>query len=244
MKCARMRGLVFACLAVGAFSASALADGLLLDDFNDNTINPAWWNAQTLAGPTVQEVNSRVEVFVPGGSSASFFAAGLQSAYRLTGDFDVQVDYALLSWPQHNGVRVGLTVSPVTGSGGGVERVSRQSGEYDGAEDYCTDFGGQGLWTVTGDTSGTLRLQRTGGTISGYYLNGGNWSLVSSAAISASDVNVSISGWSDPSIFGHQDVRFAFDNFRINSGHFAPEPATVSLLLLGGLAMIRRRRRA
>lgn len=99
------------------------ASQVVFDDFDDNTINSAHWApVQTGVGPTIAEVNNRLEIsFTPDSRQEAgqiAFSAGVISTCRLRGDFDIQADYALLLWPASNGVRVGLL------GAGAVERTS------------------------------------------------------------------------------------------------------------------------
>ena len=94
------------------------------DDFDDNVINSSIWTASVSgSGPTIAEVNQRLEISLPGGSqdgSGSIFSANCTNRCTLSGDFDVQVDYQVMTWPTANGVPVGLSAS---GGAGVVERV-------------------------------------------------------------------------------------------------------------------------
>jgi len=41
--------------------------------------------------------------------------AGYLSGAKLRGDFDIQVEFRLLTWPAANGMRVGFTISDEAG---------------------------------------------------------------------------------------------------------------------------------
>jgi hypothetical protein len=213
------------------------ANPVFVDAFNDNSLNTYWWSPLTSGGPTIQEVNSRVEVTVPSTCSDPFFYAHIQLTQPIVGDFDAQVDYQVLTWPSNNGVRLGLT-----GVSSGVERVSRSASEP-GNDIVCTDVGGVVSYLQLADASGTLRLTRTGSTIKGYYLHTGSWVQIGSGTYTADDAYLALSGWSQNNDFGHQNVTFAFDNFQITTGAITPEPATMALLACGAAAILRRRRR-
>ena len=238
-----MRKPLTALLVCSIASVATAADPVFIDTFDDNNIGP-WWTVHTVGQPTVSEVNARLEAAFPANSTGSLFSADVTTVKWLVGDFDTQVDFALLNWPAHNGVRVGLIASPLTtGPGAGIERVSRIPGECGGAEDYCTDIAGQVAWVATDDLAGTLRLVRTGSTVSGYYLDSENWVLVGSEPWTDGDTHLALAGWSHDSVFRNQDVLFAFDDFQINSGNLVPEPASAVILLAGLGAVLRRRKR-
>ena len=200
----------------------AAAEPVLSDDFNDNAINSSLWKAVSSgSGPTVFEINQRLEIALPAHSandpSAPIFSAGYSSVCRLRGDFDVQVDYRLLTWPSRNGVRIGLNSSTL----GGVSRISGGNGDGFGAEVYLTNFV-QGCCGIIGttDQAGKLRLVRAGTTVSGHYFNSANgtWVRIGSSSASSEDSVISLAAWSHDANFTNQDVRIAFDNFAINQG--------------------------
>lgn len=199
--------------------------GGLFDDFDDNSVNPSLWTPYTQGtGPSISEVNQRVEITLPANSKDDYssipvFSGGYSSICTLKGDFDVQVDYELLDWPDSNGVRVGLGVP-----GGMTERVSFGTLPWDypyqPREVYLTHFA-DGVFgiTETNDRSGKLRAVRTGSDLSGYYFKNGSWNLIRKYSSSTtSDGGFSIAVWSHNSIFKGQDVRVAFDNVIVNRG--------------------------
>lgn len=137
--------------------------------------------------------------------------------YLLTGDFDIRMPYSLDTWPQANGVRVGLNLgipnSP-TNDGLDVERVSL--GPTPGLEVYLIDDFYSGIHHIEGlavttydDLSGTLRIQRLGNTVYCYYwhksLN--NWYLLYKKDWpTTTDATVGIAAWGDESSFGGNEV--------------------------------------
>jgi hypothetical protein len=218
-------GVLLAVLAFACLTPSAVASPVLSDDFNDNAINPSLWKPfQQGSGPTIVESNQRLEITLPAQSAEApapapdIFSAGYTSVCRLRGDFDIQVGYTLPTWPFQNGVRIGLNVGF-----GGVGRIS--GGGLDAStfglrEVYITNFT-QGCcgFVNSGDLAGTLRLVRTGGTVSGYFLNSSNtWVPVGSSAATTADTGISLAAWSHDGFFTHQEVKVTFDNFVINQG--------------------------
>lgn len=209
----------------------------LADNFNSNIINSSTWNtAQAGFGPSVSAVNQRIEVSFPTDSandlSLGIFGAGLSSRCTVKGDFDAQVDFRLLNWTFSNGVRVGLASTPgaffasafsTTNPPFAVERISfgNPINDFPGLprESYLTHFldGVQGV-TPTSDLSGTLRLTRTGGLETGYYLTSGNWVMIHTGAAITQDIHLNIVAWSHDYAFEHVFVKIAFDNFTLNRG--------------------------
>ncbi|MDO8412812.1 MAG: hypothetical protein Q7S51_03360, partial [Gallionellaceae bacterium] len=183
-------------------------------------------------GPSISETNQRLEISIPATSlddpTNPGFSAGYSSICSLRGDYDIQVDYDLLSWPTANGVRISIS----TGSGP-IERTSFGSEiDFYGAprEVYLTHFsdGVQGV-IPTGDLSGKLRLVRTNGTITGYYYASGNWIMVNSTQTTTNDVGIGLHAWSHNYAFTNQDVKLAFDNLVLNQGELICPTLSVSI---------------
>ncbi len=139
----------------------------------------------------------------------------------MRGDYDIQVDYEVLTWPYANGVRLGLADDHAN-----MTRLSsgRQPGDYPGGPDlYLTTFDTAdhvvGI-TPTSDLSGKLRLERVGDTLTSYYFANGAWTFVASYSDPAytQDTAFYLGSWSGDSVFMDQEVKIAFDNLIINKG--------------------------
>jgi outer membrane protein assembly factor BamB len=197
------------------------------DDFDDNVCNSTLWDILEYGGPYVNETDQRLEITLPSDSSGANFFAGYTSKCALRGDFDVCVDYHLLTWPSNNGVRAGLWIerSPSTYT---VERASYGiSDGFTPGDHYTTNFADSILLSVTHDTDGKLRLVRTGTTFEGYSFDdiSHDWVLSQSIqgdVLSSRDVTFMIKAWSHDYAFGDELVTVAFDNFVINKGELVP----------------------
>ena len=159
---------------------------------------------------------------------AKSFRAGAVGRDVLKGDFDIQVDFDLLDWPEGNGVRVGLLTTL-----GDVERTGRGTDDFAGTagEVYATNFLNEVTLTATQDRRGSLRLVRQGDRITGYALQSGEWKALGSAVVPLGDCVVpsdcvvfSLFVWSHNDLFTHQAVSVAFDHFLINSGTLVRNP--------------------
>jgi len=211
-----------ASLCLAALLGPQVRAVVLVEDFDDNQINPALWTAYVYgSGPQIAETDHQLEVAMPGNSSGVDFGVKLASRFLLRGDFDVQVDFRLFTWPYANGVRMGLGMDtqgllPHPG----VERISFGQNDYPGAprEAYLTDFpdGVYGI-TETGDVTGRLRLVRSGATQTGYYYDAGGWVAIHTGPAPTTDVAVKVATWSGYQ-FMHWDVTAAYDNFVVNRG--------------------------
>jgi hypothetical protein len=102
---------IMVCLAIALSMLLPSAAFAVSDNFNDNTTWSQLWAASSLNGPTVAETNQRLEITFPADCSGSEFNGMYSCLSKLTGDFDVQVDYQLLDWPYGHGVRLGLCFS-------------------------------------------------------------------------------------------------------------------------------------
>lgn len=181
--------------------------GKLDDDFNSNSLDTSRW-AIELPGNgdsanAVRVVNQRLELRVEPGQSP----AGVSTRCGLQGDFDVQVDYALLTWAPGN--QYGLRL----GTNGGQFGIYRT-----GSESYIV-FDGPRLVSRadTGDASGQFRLVQSGGSITGYYRRGGTWVALGSAGSITPTTHI-VLDISAVSPVSTSALTVAFDNFKVNSG--------------------------
>jgi TolB protein len=131
---------------------------------------------------------------------------------RLAGDFDVQADYELPEWPAANGVQATLASFDAT-SGFFATRESQTFGEQ-----YSAWIPQVFTSQPTGDLTGTLRLQREGATAIVSYLSGATWVPIASGPTTTSSASITLGASSGMDRFIHQEVKIAWDNFRINSG--------------------------
>ncbi len=231
---AHVKYSAFVKLPVGWQVAGPLAQlppPVLVDDFNDNSTNGQLWSiVQVASGPTAAETNQRLEINVPASSSGlPVFLAGYQSKFKLRGDFDVQVDYNLLTWPPNNGMRAGIVLSD---SGmpnrAQVMRVS-QAGIAPGGDAYSGTLGNGSAnesfqLATTSATIGKMRLIRKGSTFTSYYWDAATkiWTALITGGNSTLDTTVTLQAWSSDTQFQHQAELVAFDNFVVNTGTVVP----------------------
>lgn len=209
----------------------------IYDDFDDNLIDPSRWTPVAWGlGGTARETNNHLESSLPAWSTSGGtggFGAGYTSVCPLTGAFDIQVDYSLLAWPYSNGVRAKLSLhssslgpaAPLQVSGE-IERTSFGVGsDFPGEprEVYVSNFGDIHRITSTSDTSGALRLVRSGTVLTGYFLRDEEWvELHSRANFTLKDLYFSLYLGSNDDAFASEDVVGSFDNIVINSGKVRP----------------------
>jgi uncharacterized repeat protein (TIGR01451 family) len=194
------------------------------DNFDDNALDPNRWSR--LVPPPgfsgdVSETNQRLEITVGSGA----VGAGILSKCSVSGDFDVQVDYVLIDWPAGNSHGLRLLARDL-----GAASIERRSDPE--LESYTFVTGGSANQTPTSDSTGSLRLTRTGSTLSGYYLNGSTWALVGSGSVPTGNTRINLDlGTNDPAA---PAVKAAFDNFKVNAGSVVcppppPEDADVAI---------------
>jgi hypothetical protein len=202
------------------------------DNFNDNSIAGSIWAPGTSgSGSQVNETNQRLEVSHAASAAGSLFGAAYNSVCTLQGDFDMEVDYQLVTWPptvSGNGSGIRVTLATQGAQSALMERVSFGSATKDfpgqPRNQYVTHFsdGVQGF-TPTSDSSGKLRLVRSGTTVTGYRFSGG-WIAIDSGPISTADVGFTLSSFSGDPAFTDQAVVIAFDNFVLTQGQLVCPP--------------------
>ena len=116
----------------------------------------------------------------------------------LKGDFNIEVDYELAVYPSTGTWYHALEVRP-TGSAVLRYRMKRQY-RSTGGQQYGTEYYNGVSWstpnyTTTTDTSGKLRLSRTGDTIYAYYWNG-SWQLLTTFnGAWSGEIELRLFGW-------------------------------------------------
>jgi TolB protein len=202
-----------------------------LDTFTGDQVDPFWSVGSTGSGPTVGQANGQLEVTLPAGT---FFGPnGYANAFafmacRFTGDFDMQVDYRLLSGPLPTGVNVGFDAAEFTGESYSGEHGMFVHNPGFGLPGISTHFPDPGVYQppyndFIQDTSlsGSLRLVRTTTagttTVTASRLSGAPWSFTSLPYVVPTTQAANLNVFTNFTPFSTQ-VRVAYDNFRINSG--------------------------
>jgi Tol biopolymer transport system component len=133
---------------------------------------------------------------------------------RMVGDYDVQVDYRLLEWPQANGVQAAF--SSFAGPSNIGFMAIRESQAW--GEQYGSWIPDNFTSVSSADAAGSLRLQREGDTAVTSFWNGTAWTPIASGPTSIDPATITLGASSFMNRFVHQEVKVAWDNFRINSG--------------------------
>lgn len=207
--------MVFVALAPGVAPQSRAEAASLMDDkFDDNSLDGSRWSVVTEppGTATVIEWLRRIQIGLPQAAGH----ASLRSVCSLAGDFGVQADFRLLSWPATNARSAGITLVDIPwGVDAFHPRVFRlsQAASAPGPETYTMPGG---PFVPTTDMTGTLRFTRAGSTASGYYHDGTQFVLIDSVQTTADPTRIALHVQGT-----HPDrkaVTAAFDNFRVNAG--------------------------
>jgi hypothetical protein len=177
-------------------------------------IGPGLWSLSVNGEGIEAAVTEEGVVVNIASNPVDMFGVAARTTYDLEGDFDIRMDYELTTWPQGNGVRIGLAVE-VSGSPDRLVQVQRVGfGPGSDFPSYPREVylvvSDQGVLdtTITGtdDLLGTLRIRRQGETVSCYYATSDGWYELYNAEWPANDVWVGIDTWSQEPNFGGEEV--------------------------------------
>ncbi len=80
----------------------------ITDTFDSASINNRLWQPFSDPVTTVVQQNGELKIHLSSANGAPELDAGIQSKFILKGNFEVTVDYRLITWPDANGVRLGF----------------------------------------------------------------------------------------------------------------------------------------
>jgi PEP-CTERM motif len=237
-------------LGVLAMSAAIVHADTLTDGFNDGLSSSRWgvaYQVDAAGAPwtlTAPDSTGGLRISKPGDTDLNtpIVSIGVVSKFVLDGDLSVWVDFDLHTFPGSTAGwnEVGLTVGQFS-----VLRFTSGFTQYaEGFSDYHPAE--QPLSPVIDNTmTGRFGVTRQGQTMGAWIDRGSGPVLIGSLTGSQ------LAGPQEITLWGNQwpsDTRphtafdVTFDNISIVAGSITPEPATLSLLALGGLAVLRRRR--
>lgn len=232
---------ILSSIVPASFMPASMAGNVpgVYDHFEDGKIGSVWDVQAKGSGASIVEQGGQLVIDLPaklaGNDLEHVLGGGLVSTCRVTGNFDLTVDYSLLRWPASNGVRVALMVSntPESVQQHGVARVSFGADDFYGepTDTYLYDDAGSVAGIVESDDhSGRLRLTRWDGLLVGYYRKGSDWVQISSSRLNVPTLTFSIGAWSPDYAFTHQKVQVAFDNVSLTGDVECPveEPPATS----------------
>ena len=205
---------VLAVFCSALWTSMAVGQVSINDDFHTSTIDSALWST-TVSPATIGSIranNGRAE-FAKTANGTGYL--GLQSKCKLTGDFDVQVDFTLTNWPSQSFHTVRLVATDLPMGPVGLVGLYRNSST---AENYqFRTITGISAEATVRDLSGKLRLVRADDSISAYYMSGNNFVLLGSAPTAKTDTGFALD-LASPNATSPGNIAIAFDNFNVNSG--------------------------
>src|SRR2546425_2859631 len=141
----------------------------IVESFDDNTRNVELWSLfHSGTGGFVQWANGRLEMSIVADgkpSNTEGLGAHVGANCLLRGDFDAEVEYQLLTWPAGNGVNAGINAFFTNGS---ITRTTNVFGDA-----YTSSIAPVFGAVPTSDQAGSVRLVRSGSTMTSYYRKGG-----------------------------------------------------------------------
>jgi DNA-binding SARP family transcriptional activator len=194
----------------------------IADSFASDYVRPTIW-AQTKFGNDVSVLEQGGKLQLTVGASAVPGGPNNQIDVRVStqcsfpGDFDARVEYKLSEWPAGDNIDVGMNA--ISGA------VMRDSGSQSG-EEYVSWIGPHSVSVPFFLMGGSLRIARVKGVETTYFWNGTRWQrLVSSREIGPAVISLqALSDGQDS--FGGQELKVAFDNFRVRGVHPSCPPGT------------------
>jgi len=186
----------------------------IADDFSEPAIDPLTWSTWLNGtGGTTDQTDGRLVMSIPADAQeeSQWNSVGVVYGTRCTfaGDFDARIDYTLLDWPASNGAAVALSVLGHTGQAANVARSTTRWGDvYNSWPDQAS--------APIADTSGSLRIARSHGVVTSFFLHDGRWRRLGSDALSG-ELSILLGLGSNGDLWQHVDVSAALDNFVVTA---------------------------
>lgn len=234
-------------ICLGSIYPARSRAGTITDNFNGAAINHRLWqpyNHDQHQRWLLQDGELKIQI--DGASVGEEFGAGVNSNFLMKGNFEVMVDYRLITWPPANGISIGFNNDNRLTSGEFViRRISLgPSDPTNPKENYKAAFDDGSMpfpffLVPTTDSSGRLKWTRVGSVMTGYFFNPqiNNWQIIGSNDYSATGLDewLGFSLNARNNSFAGYDVEIAFDNFRATYDqikYIASVPALLDLLFL------------
>jgi DNA-binding SARP family transcriptional activator len=189
----------------------------LADGFDDPAFDFGMWHlASHGSGVEVAEKNGQLE-FSIAADVVTEGPYGVDQHYGtkclLTGSFDAQVSFRLLSWPEASGVYLTLGVyhPPPHEAFWSISRQGRPA--RGGSEAYSSLVGRDSGLVQTADQAGALRVRRDKGVLTTYYRYRDRW-VALATAFEPGRALLTLALSTNADEFGHQAASAAFDDFQ------------------------------
>ena len=199
-----------------------------VDTFTGDQIDPFWTTFADGSGFTMAQANGQLEFTLPPdtapGGPNNWVNIQAFMTCRFPSDFDIQVDYKLLSGPLPPNILQFVNTVEFTGGSflGGTHGMFVFNPGF-GDPGVSTAFPGANGFVPDTSLGGTMRMVRTvvagTSTISAYRKVGTSWELVgTSDPYTADEVAANLSVFVNTFPFPNTTVKVAYDNFRVSSG--------------------------
>jgi DNA-binding SARP family transcriptional activator len=186
----------------------------ITDNFAEGYVDPTIWHEVKDGGEvSIAEQGGQLQLTVGAnavrGGTYNQIDVHVGTQCRFAGNFDARVDYTLLEWPPDDNIDVGINAIYASSV------VARDSSSQ-GADEYAAWVGSSFRSVSLSDMSGSLRIARVKGIETTYFLHNGSWRVLASGFDNASAV-IGLQAASDGpnDAFGGQELKVAFDNFKI-----------------------------
>jgi DNA-binding SARP family transcriptional activator len=210
-----------AAAAAGALTAGRSAHSVFYDSLKGREINTKVWDYEAVGnGPTANADGDGTVLTIPAHATPTDPSGALRARITtycgLAGEFDIQVDYRLLTWPTASGVGIGMYAAWAD-----VMRESTAAGDYYVGAHRIVDppDGPPRARAHTTDTHGTLRIVRAANRMIVYDRSSGGWrQLYTFPNPTPAAVSVYIELYTTARRFSHRQVEVRLTDFRVNSG--------------------------
>jgi hypothetical protein len=192
--------------------------------FDGDYVDPTIWDEVKDGGNvSIAERGGQLQLTVggdavPGGAYNQIDVhVGTQCSFR--GSFDARVDYTLLEWPAGDNIDVGLNAIYANAA------VMRDNSSQLGDEYSSWVIPSNGSVALP-DTSGSLRIARVNGIETTYFWHEGSWRKLASSPEKGAAV-LGLQAFSDGhNPFGGQELKVAFDNFKVSAAGPSCQPGS------------------
>jgi DNA-binding SARP family transcriptional activator len=207
--------------AVSALTAGKSVHSVFYDSLKGREINTKVWDVEAVGnGPTANADGDGMVLTIPAHATPTDPSGALRTRIAtycgLAGEFDIQVDYRLLTWPSASGVGIGMYAAWAD-----AMRESTSTGDYYVGARRIVDppDGPPRARAQTTDTRGTLRVARAANRMIVYDRSSGGWrQLYTFPNPTPAAVSVYIELFTTARRFSHRQVAVRLTNFRVNSG--------------------------
>lgn len=231
------RWLIFGIMLLNLILAVSPSQAGTYKETFSGPLNPNIWEVFTSGhGETVEVINGKLVIKVPGIPANQTYYAGIRSKFNHGANFEANVDYDLITWPWDNKASAGL-------SGSSMYTVRKQQNEYwlgpHWFEVAEASFHGNYAYKKLapegqqGGMTGSLRLTRKQDVdADGYYNVGDGWQQIYGDNQTGDDKFVlQVSEWGGSAGAG-KDVEVHFDNFIITGANVHRDISPIVALLL------------